>query len=68
MTLYRFEVNVRMTAMVGFVGAGGIGDSIDTAISLFHGAELVALLGILFGAVVAIDLVGDRVRQRILRA
>jgi phosphonate transport system permease protein len=66
-TLYRFEVNVRMTAMVGFVGAGGIGDSIDTAISLFHGAELVALLGVLFGAVVAIDLVGDRVRRRILR-
>lgn len=65
-TLYRFEVNVRMTAMVGFVGAGGIGDSIDTAISLFHGAELVALLSVLFGAVVAIDFVGDRVRQRIL--
>src|SRR5256885_314389 len=52
-TLYRFEVNVRMTAMVGFVGAGGIGDAIDTAISLFHGPDLVALLGVLFGAVVA---------------
>ncbi len=65
-TLYRFEVNVRATAMVGFVGAGGIGDSIDTAISLFHGHDLVLLLAILFGLVVTLDFFGDRVRHRIL--
>lgn len=65
-TLYRFEVNVRMTAMVGFAGAGGIGDSIDTAISLFHGPDLVVLLGVLFGVVVTLDHLGDRVRRRIL--
>ncbi|MBA3395926.1 MAG: ABC transporter permease subunit [Deltaproteobacteria bacterium] len=65
-TLYRFEVNVRASAMVGFVGAGGIGDSIDTAISLFHGHDLVLLLAILFGLVVTLDFFGDRVRHRIL--
>ena len=43
-TLFRFEVNVRATAMVGFVGAGGIGDAIHTAISLFHMADLATLL------------------------
>lgn len=35
-TLFRFEVNIRVSAVVGFVGAGGIGDEIHTAISLFH--------------------------------
>jgi phosphonate transport system permease protein len=65
-TLYRFEVNVRVTAMVGFVGAGGIGDSIDTAIALFHGPDLVLLLGVLLGTVVTLDFLGDRIRNRIL--
>lgn len=65
-TLYRFEVNVRATAMVGFVGAGGIGDAIDTAISLFHGRDLLLLLGVLFVLVVTLDWFGDRVRARLL--
>lgn len=66
-TLYRFEVNVRATAMVGFVGAGGIGGEIDTAISLFHGVDLLLLLAVLYALVVALDFFGDRVRQRIVR-
>jgi phosphonate transport system permease protein len=65
-TLYRFEVNVRATAMIGFVGAGGLGDEIHTAISLFHGRDLVLLLGIMIALVTLLDLVGDRVRHRVL--
>jgi phosphonate transport system permease protein len=65
-TLYRFEVNVRMTAIVGFVGAGGIGDAIHTAISLFHVADLVVLLAVILGLVTALDWIGDRARHRIL--
>jgi phosphonate transport system permease protein len=65
-TLYRFEVNVRMTAVVGFVGAGGIGDAIHTAISLFHVADLIVLLAVLLAVVTALDGLGDRLRYRIL--
>ncbi len=65
-TLYRFEVNVRMTAIVGFAGAGGIGDAIHTAISLFHVADLAVLLGVMVVAVTALDWAGDRARHRIL--
>ncbi len=65
-TLYRFEVNVRATAMIGFVGAGGLGDEIHTAISLFHGRDLVLLLGIMIALVTVLDLIGDRVRHRVL--
>jgi phosphonate transport system permease protein len=66
-TLYRFEVAVRATAIVGFVGAGGIGDLLYTSISLFHMGDLVVVLGVLLAVVFAADVVGDRVRVRILR-
>ncbi len=65
-TLYRFEVNVRATAMVGFVGAGGIGDALHTAISLFQLADLTALLMVMLAVVTAVDSIGDRLRHRIL--
>ena len=66
-TLYRYEVNVRATAMVGFVGAGGIGDALHTAISLFHLHDLALLLVTMLVVVSAVDAAGDRVRSRILR-
>jgi phosphonate transport system permease protein len=65
-TLYRFEVNVRTTVMVGFVGAGGIGDALNTAISLFHMTDLLVLLLIMIAMVTVIDAFGDHVRKHIL--
>lgn len=66
-TLYRFEVNVRATATVGFVGAGGIGDALHTAISLFHVKDLTVLMLVMLVIVTAVDHIGDRVRRRLLR-
>lgn len=66
MALYRFEVNVRATAMVGFVGAGGIGDALNTAISLFHLRDLTLLLITMLLLVAVVDAVGDRIRTLIL--
>jgi phosphonate transport system permease protein len=65
-TLFRFEVNIRGAAMVGFVGAGGLGDAIHTAVSLFHMRDLAALLIVLFLLVVLVDGLGDRVRLALL--
>ncbi|MEM6791632.1 MAG: ABC transporter permease subunit [Myxococcota bacterium] len=62
--LFRFEVNVRATAAVGFVGAGGIGDAIHTAISLFQFSDLARYLTVLALGVIALDTAGDRVRRR----
>jgi len=67
-TLYRFEVNVRATAMVGFVGAGGIGDALNTAISLFHMRDLTLLMLTMLGLVAAVDALGDKLRARLLSA
>lgn len=62
--LFRFEVNVRMTAMIGFVGAGGLGDALHTAISLFHVRDLATLMLLLFATVTLVDGVGGRIRSR----
>jgi phosphonate transport system permease protein len=67
-TLYRFEVNIRATVMVGFVGAGGFGDALFTAISLFHLKDLTLLLLTMLAVVSVVDAVGDRIRARILRS
>jgi phosphonate transport system permease protein len=66
-TLYQFEVNVRATAMVGFVGAGGVGDALDTAISLFHMQDLTLLLITMLLVVSVVDAIGDRTRTQILK-
>ncbi|RMH39954.1 MAG: ABC transporter permease subunit [Deltaproteobacteria bacterium] len=64
-SLFRFEVNIRDAAMVGFVGAGGLGDALHTAISLFHMSDLATLVAVTIAVVVAVDGLGDRVRHRL---
>jgi phosphonate transport system permease protein len=66
-TLYRFEVNLRATITVGFIGAGGAGDALNNAIALFHIGDLTILLAVMVLFVTAIDYAGDRLRHRILR-
>ena len=66
-TLFRFEVNVRAAAMVGFVGAGGLGDALDTAISLFQMRDLATLVVLTLCLVLLVDTIGDRIRVRVLR-
>jgi phosphonate transport system permease protein len=66
--LFRFEVNVRTTTMVGFVGAGGLGDSLHTALSLFHFSDLAGLLIVLLAIVALVDAAGERVRTRLFDA
>ncbi len=59
-TLFRFEVNVRAAAMLGFVGAGGKSDALDTAISLFQMRDLATLVVLTLCLVLLVDTIGDR--------
>ena len=65
-TLLRFEINVRGAAVMGFVGAGGIGEELITAIRKFFYADVSAILLLIMVCVVVIDLVSERVRHRLL--
>jgi phosphonate transport system permease protein len=64
--LVRFEINVRGAAVMGFVGAGGIGQDLLEAIRKFYYADVSALLVMIIGTVVIIDLVSERLRHRLL--
>jgi phosphonate transport system permease protein len=61
-TLYRWEVNIRAAAIIGVVGAGGIGREIYVAISLFHYQQLLTLLLMTLLIVTAVDSLSAWVR------
>lgn len=53
-TLYRWECAIRSSVVLGFVGAGGLGQQLDTAAKMFAGAEVGAIL-LVFVALVALS-------------
>ena len=65
-TLLRFEINVRGAAVIGFVGAGGIGQDLLVAIRKFYYSDVSAMLLMILICVMTIDFVTERVRRRLL--
>ena len=64
--LYRWEVNIRAAAMMGFVGAGGLGQRIYVAISLFHEHQLLTLLLAVYLIVTLVDALSAYLRARLV--
>jgi phosphonate transport system permease protein len=64
--LYRWEVNIRVAAVLGFVGAGGLGQRIHIAISLFLENQLLTLLIVLYIMVTAVDYLSAYLRRRVM--
>lgn len=67
--LLRFEINVRASAILGFVGAGGIGAELRVAISWGIGRydAAAAIFILLFLTIVAIDQLSSHFRNRLVR-
>lgn len=64
--LWRFEINVRASAVVGFVGAGGIGAEINHVISFYSDDRVMAVLILVVLTVTAIDLMSERLRHTLI--
>ncbi len=64
--LLRFEINVRGASVMGFVGAGGIGQDLIEAIRKFYYPDVSAILILLIITVALIDLITERVRRRFI--
>ena len=43
-TVYRWECAIRSSAVLGFVGAGGLGQQLDNSMKMFKGSEVATLL------------------------
>ncbi len=65
--LYRFDVNVRSSLVLGLVGAGGIGFSINQAMSLFRFDEMMTYILMVLVLIVAVDLLSGLVRWQLSR-
>jgi len=65
-SLYRFESNVRAAAVVGMVGAGGIGVVLWEIIRGFYYAQTCAVLLLVIVTVSAVDLVSARIRKQFI--
>lgn len=60
--LYRWEVIMRTTIVVGFVGAGGLGQEFKLSMSFFHYTEITLLLFFYLALVFAADYISEKAR------
>ncbi|WP_309665623.1 phosphonate ABC transporter, permease protein PhnE [Tabrizicola sp.] len=67
--LLRFEINVRASAILGFVGEGGIGHDLKLAMQWGQGRydQVVAIFILLFFTIFVIDRFSDRYRNRLVK-
>lgn len=64
--LYRFEINIRASAVLGVVGAGGIGTMLQQTIQFRQwGQAGIALLAVVVVTIV-VDTISGRIRRRII--
>jgi phosphonate transport system permease protein len=61
--LYRFDINFRESAVIGIVGAGGIGATLNTAIDRYEFDVAAAILLIIIGIVMAAEYSSSYVRK-----
>jgi phosphonate transport system permease protein len=64
--LLRFEINVRESAIIGFVGAGGIGQDLLVAVRRFYYSDVSAIVLLIIATVALIDLATERVRRYLI--
>ncbi|MEP4036761.1 MULTISPECIES: phosphonate ABC transporter, permease protein PhnE [unclassified Pseudophaeobacter] len=66
--LLRFEINIRASAILGFVGAGGIGYELKNAMSWGQGRydEAAAIFLLLFVTIVVVDQISSGMRDRLI--
>jgi phosphonate transport system permease protein len=64
--LFRWDINVRESAVLGLVGAGGIGMVLDDAMNLFRWQQVATVLLAIFAVVVAAEIAVSHIRKKII--
>jgi phosphonate transport system permease protein len=64
--LFRFDINVRESAVLGLVGAGGVGMVLDSAINLFQWPRVAMVLLAVLIVVVLVEVATTQLRRRII--
>lgn len=63
-TAFRWECALRGSVVMGFVGAGGIGQSMDEAMKMLAGDEVCSMLLVLMALVAGADKLSSELRKR----
>jgi phosphonate transport system permease protein len=64
--LFRWDINVRESAVLGLVGAGGIGVVLDDAINFFQWERVATVLLAILAVVIVAEIVVTRIRSRLI--
>lgn len=65
-TIYRWDINVRMSTIIGFVGGGGIGYILKPRVDLGLWGEVGTLVLLIAATVWAMDILSAKIRERIV--
>jgi phosphonate transport system permease protein len=64
--LFRWDINIRESAVLGLVGAGGIGVALDTALNNLYWDQVGLCLLVIFLVVIATEIATSAIRSRII--
>jgi phosphonate transport system permease protein len=64
--LFRWDINVRESAVLGLVGAGGIGVVLNDAQNLFQWPKVAMVLVSIFAVVIVAEVVAIQIRKRLI--
>jgi phosphonate transport system permease protein len=62
-TVYRWECAIRSSVVLGFVGAGGLGQQMDNSMKMFNGGEVFTMLAVFMALVALADRVSAGLRK-----
>jgi len=65
-TIYRWDINVRMSTIIGFVGGGGIGYILKPRVDLGEWGEVGTLVLLIAATVWLMDIISAKIRERIV--
>ena len=63
-TVLRWEMNLRVSTVLGLVGGGGLGQAVYNNVQLGFYARLSTLVALVYALVISTDWVSDRLRYR----
>jgi len=64
-TVYRWECAVRASVVMGFVGAGGLGQLMDQSMKMLNGGEVSTILVVFLGLVLLADYISLIIRKQL---
>jgi len=62
-TVYRWECAIRSSVVLGFVGAGGLGQQLDNSMKMFNGGEVFTMLAVFVALVALADRISAGLRK-----